>query len=142
MYLKIFSFLYTAPTMPPTTIAAVNTSSTSIRVEWSEILPRYRHGIVRQYRIFYREENAFLNNTKNFTVTSNETRIYQPNSTSTSSSRRRRAVTTPLERFATNITGLKIFTNYSIQIRGITILEGPDSSPIVVITDEDREFAF
>lgn len=125
--------------MPPTNVAAVNSSSTSIRVEWSEIPLIHRHGIVREYRIIYREEIAFLNSTKNFTVTPNETRIYLQNSTSTLSNRRRRAVSTPLERYATNITDLKIFTNYSIQVQGITILEGPKSSPIVVITGEDSK---
>ena len=129
--------------MPPSNVTAVNSSSTSIRVEWSEILQVGRHGIVREYRILYREEKALLNLTRNFTVTPNETRIqqhFQPNTTNTSHMSHPRAVSAPLERYATNITGLKIFTNYSIQVLGITILEGPRSAPLVVITDEDREY--
>ena len=129
--------------MPPSNIAAVNSSSTSLRVEWSEIPRVYRNGIVRAYRIFYREQNALPHLVRNFTVTPNETRIQQPfqsNTSNTTHNRRRRAASTPPERYGTNITGLRIFTNYSIQVQGITISGGTISPPLVVITDEDREY--
>ena len=37
------------------------------------------------------------------------------------------------------ITGLMEFTNYSVEVSAITIDNGPFSSPVTVVTDEDSK---
>ncbi|XP_048584451.1 uncharacterized protein LOC5515158 isoform X2 [Nematostella vectensis] len=52
------------PSLPPSNIRAHNTSSTSLQIEWDQVPLGHVHGILRGYRIFYREttgSDVYLN---------------------------------------------------------------------------------
>ena len=90
-------------------------SSTSILVEWD--LPRQEvlYGILRGFRIRY-------------VVAINESVT----------------ITTELiseQRTSYTMVNLEEFTNYSIEVTAVTVGEGPYSSPIIVITDQDCKLA-
>ena len=83
---------------PVTTLKAVASSSESINVMWD--LPKYPNGPLSEYRIYYQRSDMI---------------IAPPESTAD-----RKTVPFPTQ--AINITGLEVFTNYSIFIRAIGIL--------------------
>lgn len=94
--------------MPPTRLAAYNTSSTSVMVTWLPVPDGYVHGILRGYRLFFKID---------------EDRFYQN-------------VTTLNQSF--ELTGLEKFTNYSVKVLAFTrIGDGNVSDPVLVSTDED-----
>ena len=117
---------------------AINTSSTSFKVAWSQVPLEGRNGIVRGFRIEYSEGNILERNISVTTVTYNES-LVRPNATvnSTHSARRRRALVE--ERFSKEFSGLKMFTNYTYRVQAITVSRGEYSAPRVVTTDEDGE---
>ena len=90
-----------------------NTSSTSILVQWGEVPPDNRNGIIVNYTVTYKEV---------------------PNGSPLT-----KIVSTPTNQ--TTLTGLKKYTNYCITVFASTEKgDGNDSKPIVVITDEDSKF--
>ena len=51
LYVSLF-FFHLAPGRPPANLIVFNTSSTSIKVEWSPVPPEFRRGIILGYRVF------------------------------------------------------------------------------------------
>ena len=103
--------MYLVPGEPPGNVHGQSNSSTSILVEWD--LPRQEvlYGILRGFRIRY-------------VVVMNESAT----------------VTSELiseQRTSYTIVNLEEFTNYSIEVTAVTVGEGPYSTPIIVITDQD-----
>ena len=92
---------------------AFNTSSTSIRVTWTP--PLFRNGIIRQYIITY-----YI--TSDGPSASDSMMIVMGDAT------------------MAEVTGLMIFTNYSISIVAETVDLGDPSETVTVTTDEDCEF--
>lgn len=41
---------------------------------------------------------------------------------------------------ATNVTGLEIYTNYTLFVRARTVVLGNESERVTVVTEEDRKF--
>lgn len=80
-----------------------------------------KNGIVREYRIIIFE--VALGNSSAQVI------IYKPGN------RARRAIT--IDPYNQAITGLKKFTQYAIQIYGVTIGDGPVSPTLYVTTAED-----
>ena len=96
---------------PVTTLKAVASSSESINVMWD--LPEYPNGPLSEYRIYYQRSDMI---------------IAPPESTAD-----RKTVPFPTQ--AINITGLEVFTNYSIFIEaiGISNITGNVSTYLVIM---------
>ena len=45
----------TVPSAPPSSIKIFKINTTTARLEWSEIPPKHRNGIIKEYRIRYKE---------------------------------------------------------------------------------------
>ena len=101
------------PGEPPLNVTAVNSSSTSVLVSWEPPTPELTFGILRRFEIRYyntsQPENPSIIN--NISATD---RMY-------------------------DIKQLMEFTNYSIEVSAITVGNGPFSSPVTVVTDEDSK---
>lgn len=52
---KTITYLSTAPSMPPTNIMVFKLNNTAVKIEWDKIPPEHRNGIIREYKIIYRE---------------------------------------------------------------------------------------
>ena len=94
-------------------MTGLNSSSTSIYLQWSAIPPELVAGILREYRIVYKELND-----RNEIVGGHVVRL-------------------PVDQLSVNLTGLSKYTNYSFVLQGISKFFGVTSPPIVVITDQD-----
>lgn len=104
----------TAPHVAPTNISAFNTSSTSIHVTWQPISIAGLRGILREYRVYFTEQQTyFVRSLRNVTVNS-----------------------ATLE---TELLGLYKFTNYSVYIVARTNKNGVSSERVRVSTDEDSK---
>ena len=104
------------PGEAPLGVMGYNTSSTSINVTWSPPPPDVIFGILRRFEIRY------------FISSQPHLKDYITNLTDTAT--------------AFEIRGLEKFTNYSIEVSAVTIGNGPFSTPIYVVTDEDGTFHF
>ena len=105
--------LLTEPSAPPLNVNGHNASSTSIFVSWGQVPFEDQNGVILSYTVTYR---------------------WLP-----SGPAQRKNVTAPLNQ--TTLTGLKEFTNYNITVFASTSKGGGiESTPIVVITDEDSKF--
>ena len=90
-----------------------NKSSTSILVEWDQLPEEDQNGFILSCTVTYRALPNGPTKTKNVTANSNQT----------------------------TLTGLNKYTNYSITVFASTSKGGGNqSTPIVVITDEDSKF--
>ena len=103
------------PSLPPTDLAAHNTSSTSLQVTWNEVPKGFVHGILQGYRVVYKrtadQNRSFINSTTGAT-----------------------------ER-ALHISGLEKFTAYTVKVLAFTRKgDGAVSVNISVLTDEDGNF--
>lgn len=91
---------------------ALNTSSTSLQVNWSEVPFPDQLGIIRGYRVLMWRTNQSSDVLRNVTVL------------------------VPSQ--AISFSGLEMYTNYTIQVSAFTAKgAGNESEPIVAITDED-----
>lgn len=106
--------LPTAPRVAPTTFQGINSSSTSISLQWSNISAMDVAGVLRNFHIAYRELDTADNTTHTVTV--------------------------PLANLTFELTDLRKYTNYSIEIMGVTKFVGIGTEPIIVSTDEDSKF--
>ena len=109
------SFLYSVPGQPPQNVSGRNNdSSTSIIVEWDPPREEVLFGILRGFRIRYVAMDTSI------------------------------PVTTELiseQQTSYTIVSLEEHTNYSIEVTAVTVGEGPYSTPIIVITDQDCKFS-
>ncbi|XP_022778487.1 receptor-type tyrosine-protein phosphatase F-like, partial [Stylophora pistillata] len=102
------------PTAAPLNVTGHNTSSTSILVEWGDVPAFDQNGIITSYIITYSSQAVNL-------ISFSE------------------AVAIDRQK---ELTGLRKFVNYNITVRASTSKgDGPDSSPIVVRTDQDKPTA-
>ena len=100
------------PSSPPQSVRSFNTSSTSVNVTWLEVPTGFVHGILLGYRVFY-------------CITQ-----HQPTSVP--------YTIVSANKLSKELTMLKKFTNYTIQLAAYTrIGDGTKSPPFIVSTDED-----
>ena len=105
------NFLHSVPGEPPRNVRGQSNSSTSILVEWNQPRQEVLYGILRGFRIRYGvARNANIANT---------TELIPP------------------QQLYYIVQNLDEFTNYSVEVTAVTVGEGPYSTPIVVITDQD-----
>ena len=104
---------YSVPGEPPRNVRGQNDSSTSILVEWDPPREEVLYGILRGFRIRY---GVAID-----TDITNTTELI------------------PEQQSSYIIQNLEEFTNYSIEVTAVTVGEGPYSTPIIVITDQDGE---
>ena len=103
----------TEPNAPPSNVTGHNASSTSIFVSWGQVPFLDQNGVIVSYTVTY---------------------TWLPNGPAET-----KTVLAPATQ--TTLTGLNEYTNYSITVFASTSKGGGDqSTPIVVITDEDSKF--
>lgn len=103
-----------APRVAPTSFYGKNSSSTSISLQWTSIPAAYVAGVLRNFYIAYRQLDTAENTTHTVTV--------------------------PPTNLTVELTNLRKYTNYSIEIMGVTKFIGIGTEPIIVSTDEDSKF--
>ena len=105
--------LCSVPGAAPENVKGHNTSSTSIGVTWGEVPADKQHGNIVNYTVIYKESNGGAETEK--------------------------LVDSPTRE--TNLTNLKKYTAYSIQVLAATVKgDGPRSNPITVWTGEDGKY--
>ena len=108
-----FTFFNVELSPPPPNVRGSNKRSTSILVEWDQLPEEDQNGFILSYTVSYRALPNGPTKTKNVTAPANQT----------------------------TLTGLNEYTNYSITVFATTSKGGGnESTPIVVITDEDSKF--
>ena len=101
----------TAPSAPPTEVAAYNTSSTSLRVTWKEPPKDQQNGEIIAYTIYYPSAQSTGKSPPTFTVESSS--------------------------LEANITGLSPFKDYLVNVSSSTSVgEGPKSAQVIIKTTE------
>ena len=101
------------PNAPPSNVTGHNASSTSIFVSWGQVPFPDQNGVIVSYTVTYSWLPSGLLERKTVSAAANQT----------------------------TLTGLNEYTNYSITVFASTSKgEGNQSTPIVVITDEDSKF--
>ena len=101
------------PSAPPANVRTHNTNSTSIFVQWDQVPEVDQNGVILSYTVTYRALPSGSSQTKNVTAPTRQA----------------------------TLTGLNEYTNYSITVFASTSKGGGNqSTPIVVITDEDSKF--
>ena len=120
------------PTCYPNATAVQNTSSTSLRISWSQIPISCAHGIVLHYNIFVSPANE-LTHDECF----NDTLCwpqYSPGATK---------FYVKTEDLSSEFTGLKKYWRYCIFLQAVNIKgRGPSSYSVCNYTAEDGEFCF
>ena len=107
--------IFTVPTSPPDNVSAEVQSSTSILVTWEDIPLIDQNGVIITYEVLYEPMEMFNGNITEQTI----------NTTN-------RSIT---------LMSLEEFVNYSISVRGYTIVgPGNYSVPVLVMTLEDGKF--
>jgi hypothetical protein len=113
-FIQTLLFHITVPSVPPPGVLAVNTSSTSLLIEWDPLPKAQTHGVLRGYMVYYKRR-AFENRPWILLHASPTTR-------------------------AIEITGLRKFTKYNIRVAGFTSKGvGNKSQLIFVPTAEDSK---
>ncbi|XP_068677578.1 phosphatidylinositol phosphatase PTPRQ-like isoform X2 [Montipora foliosa] len=99
------------PNAPPDNVRKFSTTSTSIVVQWDQVPPADQNGVILSYTVTYRALASMSEKTE--------------------------LVSAPTR--AATLTGLNEYTNYSITVFASTSKGGGNkSTPIIVITDEDK----
>ena len=83
-------------------------------LHWDPIPKEKVAGVLRSFYITYRQLNTADNTTYNITV--------------------------PITNVTVEITNLRKYTNYSLEIKGVTKFIGAAAEPIIITTDEDSTF--
>ena len=97
---------------PPLSMMAYNTSSTSIMVTWQP--PQSPNGIIRGYQVNYTSSGG------TWTIVEVDTNVTN----------------------STLLTGLSIYTTYTIIVKARTVTLGNRSAIVIVSTNEDGKFLF
>lgn len=113
LLLLFLVWLPLAPGLPPSKFHGVNSSSTSLVLKWDAIPASQVAGILTSFYISYRQINTNDNTTYKIAV--------------------------PITNLTYEITNLRKYTNYSLEIKGATKFPGINTQPIIVSTDEDGE---
>ena len=92
-------------------LAAYNSSSTSLVVVWERIDASSIPGLLRSYRVYYGKGELNLTTATHIDVGAD-------------------TLTLPIH-------GLEKWTNYTVQVTGVTKYESPASSPVFARTAED-----
>ena len=134
--LYFISLIFLAPDAPPNHIQVFNSSSRSLRIEFEPVSPDFINGILRGYRVFYWKTREGNDTRRNFTITK------ELGSNSVVHRRRRRSVEQYHEGYPlfADIYNLEEYTNYTVQIQAITILDGVLAPPFTTLTAEDRKY--
>ena len=110
LVILISNCFLTGPNASPENVTGHATNSTSILVSWGEVPFSDQNGVIRSYTVTYRALSSNSSQTKNVTAPARQA----------------------------TLTGLNKYTNYSITVFASTSKGGGNqSTPIVVITDED-----
>lgn len=117
-------YLIPVPTAPVTNLTVVNSSSSSLLFTWSNVPEANRHGIIRYFVLYYWLADWPIVEKKNVTVPIESVRINPPG-------------TSPEFKF--DIQGLKIWTNYTVQVAGFTVGAGVPTNETTLSTDEDSK---
>ncbi|XP_028403045.1 uncharacterized protein LOC114525810 [Dendronephthya gigantea] len=122
-----------APDSPPDDVKVFNSSSRSVRIEFKPVPPDLINGILRGYRVFYWKTREGSLHRKNFTLPK------EPEAGKVTFKRRRRSVSQYHQGYPlfADIYNLNEYTNYTVQIQAITILDGVLSPPYTTLTSED-----
>lgn len=109
----MLKFYFVVPSLPPQNVSSFNTSSTSVRVSWHEVLHGFVHGILLGYRVLHKEASGL----KNQSVVSISANVKSK-----------------------ELQGLEKFTMYEISVLAFTrIGDGINSTALFVSTDEDSK---
>ena len=110
----LFAFFLIEPNAPPSNVRGRKASSTSILVQWGDVLAADQNGLILSYTVKYTALPSGSEQTKVVNAPANET----------------------------TVTELNEYTNYSITVFASTSKGGGNvSEPIIIITDEDSKFA-
>ena len=122
------SCLSTAPSGPPTTITAQNTSSSSIQVTWNLPIPMDRNGVITQFSLYYsRIPGQF-----------NEATLPMSCSTPTVNGCQILLTRSGPGPYSINVQFLEKYIRYSFRVTAFTAVgEGAISSAVEAFTDED-----
>ena len=113
MMINLLVFSPIDPSSPPGDVVAVSLSSTSVRVNWTEVPAIDQNGIITQYEVEYNQTQFTGVTMSNVTVVNSMI-------------------------FTTVLTELLEYVEYSIRVRAYTSEgPGPYSNITLVITDED-----
>ena len=116
LYLLIKTkILLLAPQVPPWNVTGYNTSSTSIYVHWIPIPPARVAGVLRLYRVLYDEQSSVGQVVKAHTLE------------------------LPKSNLSIKLGGLRKYTNYTVEVQGVTKYYGERSNSILITTDEDSK---
>ena len=100
------------PSAPPANVKGKNSSSRSIKVQWDEIPKNDKNGIIKGYKITYKDWRSGVEKTQTVGAPYREVELE----------------------------GLNEFTKYNISLLAFTVKgDGPQSSTITVSTDEDSK---
>ena len=105
-------FCFAAPIEAPVLVKAVNTSSTSIILKWTEISPENYGGILLGYRIYYRPAD-----------TKKKTKVIELSTTT----------------FTYHLTDLFLWWSYEIRVGAYNRVGIGVTTNVTVQTDEDRK---
>ena len=100
------------PSTPPANVKGDNSSSTSILIQWDEVPEKDKNGIIKGYKITYKDWRSGVEKTLTVDAPNREVELE----------------------------GLNEFTKYNISVVAFTVKGGgPPSSTITVTTDEDSK---
>lgn len=105
-----------APQVSPARFSGFNTSSTSIGLSWDPIPQEQVAGVLTNFYITYRQLSSADNTTHSLAV--------------------------PITNLSFELTNLRKYTNYSLQVKGATKFIGIPTEPIIITTDEDGKELF
>ena len=115
---RVSQFLSTEPSVPPPIVRGYNINSTSIVVNWDELLPKEQSGVITGFKVCYKAIEGGFTNGDEICITVSGSSI--------------RNVT---------LTGLEEFVVYKIIVAAITSVgAGPRSDGVLVRTAEDSKF--
>ena len=107
-------FAFKAPSRPPNNVTAQSNGTSVIYVAWEAVDQMFLHGILRGYKVRYKE-HAQMYSADWFTKTISHNIL------------------------KTNVTGLKAGTKYELQVSAFTIKDGVWSERIMATTQQRRK---
>ena len=112
-----------APSRPPSNVASEAPSPSSLRLSWKPVDKQHLNGILRAYVITYFETKSPDDTRNNITI-------------SVTNGRKRRAIADPSSP-SFELDGLKVFTDYTVQVMAYTVDYGVPSQQMNFTTAQD-----